>query len=252
MDQIVSFRDETQLGELVLKIRHENSMSPDRSAALILDGAFLMDSKSCASEFALARRGVEEALARISIGEGTPEATARTGLRVLVGGLGLGLTLCALLEFEAVGDVRVIELFESLIDWNRLHLSWLNKNALADKRVFCQAGDLVTWLSDRPRDKTPPDDKYDLILLDIDNGPTWLSRPENKGLYSEQGLVRLLPWLSPRGITIFWSTEIAPEFESKLSSLSWAKWWREIVPCEAKGCQKEMADVLYYVCLDEE
>ncbi len=256
MERTASWRDETSLGELVLKIRHEDDAAQTRSAALILDGAFLMDSESCASEYALARRGAEEALERVSslrtVSAATDAVSAWGALRVLVGGLGLGLTLQALLEYENVRYVQVVELFGALIDWNRLHLGWLNNDALTDKRVFCQAGDLVSWLRAVPDSKNPAMKPYDLILLDIDNGPTWLSRPANENLYSEAGLASLRPWLSPEGLAVFWATEIAPEFEQRLNALSWASWRREMIPCEPKRQQHsrgEMNDVLYYLCL---
>ncbi|HEX3043861.1 MAG TPA: spermine/spermidine synthase, partial [Bacillota bacterium] len=60
---------------------------------------------------------------------------------------------------------------------------------------------------------------YDLIALDIDNGPAWLSHPANFQLYSMESLKRLNDLLNPGGVITFWSVDAAPEFEIKLTQV---------------------------------
>ena len=227
MRETVTYRQETDRGELALRIRHSVAGKPE-SAALILDGSFLMDSDSCASEIALADRGMRELL---WLGVTAP--------RVLIGGLGLGLTLKALLAYGEPVHLLVIELFEKLFDWNREYLGFLNGNGLRDPRVVCLPGDLVDILA------TPPERPYDLLLLDIDNGPTWLSQPANDRLYSATGLERLRPWMTERGLVIFWATEKAPGFEAQLDRTTWVTWHREIIKCESPRGDDSLNDVLY-------
>jgi spermidine synthase len=57
---------------------------------------------------------------------------------------------------------------------------------------------------------------YDLICLDTDNGPGWLVREENAGLYDEAGVRLAHDALRPGGAVVFWSTQRYPGFEVRL------------------------------------
>jgi hypothetical protein len=132
-----SRRAATPWGELVLQIRP----GPPPSAALILAGLFLMDSESGASERALAQRGlarlsaIRAGWANRAIPASRGDDPAQVAVRALIGGLGLGITLRALLDDPLVRQVQVVELFEELVAWNRQHLGFLNGGALDDPRV---------------------------------------------------------------------------------------------------------------------
>lgn len=234
MDTLV-LREQTPWGELVLRI--EGGARP--VVRLILEGTFLMDSESVASERALAHRG----LARWREFSGRPRAKASP--RVLVGGLGFGITLRAALESQAA-SVVVVELFEPLIGWNRTHLAALDGRALADPRVRCLRGDLIELLASGG----PLADPFDLMLLDIGNGPSWLSREENAALYSADGLPRVVVRLNPDGTAVFWATERASDFEACLTQASAAgriEWgWEEVAAEPARG-QRVPPDILYWV-----
>jgi spermidine synthase len=229
MRETITHRQETEWGELALVIRLGENSDPE-SAALILNGSFLMDSDSHASEVALASRGMA---ALADSGIVTP--------KVLVGGLGLGLTLKAVLAYSQVAEVKVVELFEALFDWNRKYLGFLNGDCFDDPRIVPVVADLVTAL------RTPPPAPYDLLLLDIDNGPTWLSVPENEKLYDLDGLENLRLWLTPKGVAVFWATEPAPEFEAVLSATSGAVWRREDIKCESPRSDDSLWDALYFL-----
>lgn len=225
-----SHRAETPWGDLVLRIRS----GPPPSAALILAGLFLMDSESGVSERALAQRG----LARLhEVRGGT---TARASLRVLVGGLGLGITLRELLDSPAVGHAHVVELLEPLVAWNRARLTFLNGGALDDPRVSIETGDLLDFLEQEPQ-------PYDLVLLDVDNGPTMLSLPANSRLYAAEGLGRLRRWLAPQSVAVFWATEVAAGFERALAEQKGALWFRETVGWRPARGGREFCDVLYFL-----
>jgi spermidine synthase len=224
-----SQRAMTSWGELVLQVR----AGPPPSAALILEGLFLMDSESGASERALAQRGV----ARLGEVRG---GSAPASVQVLVGGLGLGITLRALLDEPVVGQVQVVELFEELVTWNREHLGFLNAGALADPRVSVTTGDVHAFLHQEPR-------PVDLILFDVDNGPTMLSLPANRALYTPEGLTRIRRWLAPRGVAVFWATEEATAFERALDAQAGASWSKETIDWRPERGGREFADVLYYL-----
>jgi spermidine synthase len=85
--------------------------------------------------------------------------------------------------------------------------------------VSCFVGDLREYLM-RGADAGA----FDLLLLDVDNGPTWLALPSNAWLYAREGLEALRIRMAPAGVAAFWATERAPDFEAQLADLSWGAW----------------------------
>src|SRR6187402_722003 len=83
--------------------------------------------------------GSEEALATL----GCAEARQLARPRVLVGGLGMGFTLRAVLDvLPATATVTVAELVPAVIAWNRDPLAALARYPLRDRRVRIQAADV--------------------------------------------------------------------------------------------------------------
>jgi spermidine synthase len=75
---------------------------------------------------------------------------------------------------------------------------------LADPRVLVREGNV------RDSIITASGGEYDLILLDVDNGPESLSAVGNHDLYSEAGLRQCWAALRPGGVLAIWSSEPAP------------------------------------------
>jgi spermidine synthase len=166
-----------------------------------VDGYDLMSSRA---------HGSEEELARLAVG--ALESPGRRGVRLLVGGLGMGFTLrSALDELKAWPGARVevAEFFQVVVDWNRSHLGHLAGHPLEDRRVTVTVGDV----SDCFEAPSPP---YDVILLDVDNGPAGLTLASNEALYSERGLARIHGSLSPRGVLAVWSSSRDDTFLHRL------------------------------------
>lgn len=158
-------------------------------------GMLLMSSRAHASEEALA----DQALARI-----------RTPQNVLVGGLGLGFTLRAVLDRVApTTRVTVCELLPALVEWNRQHVGQLAGHPLADPRSEVVVGDVYDHIKRSP-------DTFDVILLDVDNGPTALSNASNQMLYSDRGIRACLRALRSRGVLAVWSAGPSARFERAL------------------------------------
>ncbi|TXQ90535.1 hypothetical protein, partial [Escherichia coli] len=57
---------------------------------------------------------------------------------------------------------------------------------------------------------------YDAILLDVDNGPDGLTRPENDRLYNEMGLAAAMAALRPAGVLAVWSAHPDRNFTQRL------------------------------------
>ena len=181
MDQsAVIARADSAAGEVVLRRR-------GGVIELIVGGVFVMDTVDVSTEVELAR----VALSR----HPRPE-------RVLVGGLGLGFTAAAVLADPRVRLVRVAEIAAPLVDWAERGL--MPAPGLTDERLTVEVADVGTVL-DASRGE------WDLVLLDVDNGPGFLVRPENADLYAAAGLRSAAAALAPRGVLAIWSSHRAPD-----------------------------------------
>src|SRR5579883_1068764 len=160
---------------------------------IVWDGCFLMASDCRRSERALAELGL------------APLAQ-RDDVTVLVGGLGMGHTLRAALDQPGVARVDVVEISQAIVDWNREHFRALHGDALADPRVHLHVADLARFV-ERARPDERVRDGWLALLLDVDNGPSWTSRPANASLYDDDGLARLERALRPGGVLAVWSAQ---------------------------------------------
>ncbi|MES1150464.1 MAG: hypothetical protein ABUL54_01115 [Dongia sp.] len=126
--------------------------------------------------------------------------------RILIGGLGLGYTVAALSEkLGARGSITVAEFSPAVIGWFHAHIRPSVLPALP-ANVEIVAADVLTHLWEQPR--------YDLIVLDIDNGPEPFTREGNAALYDRDGLRVLRDRLRPGGAVLLWSGFEAAEFET--------------------------------------
>lgn len=182
--RIVLGRAEDEYGEVVLARR-------DDVLELVVDGVFAMDTVHTATEEALA----ELTLSRLR----------GHGLRILVGGLGLGFTTATLLADPRVAAVDVIELHSSLVGWVRQGLVPSAKGLLEDPRLSVLIGDVVDVVPGLPRAG------LDALLLDVDNGPGFLTHPANTAVYAPPFLVAAARALRRGGVLGVWSADAAPE-----------------------------------------
>jgi spermidine synthase len=164
---------------------------------ILADGKDLMSSRMKGSEEELARLGCE--LARK-----LPNPI------VLVGGLGMGFTLRATLDCLPVeATVVVAELMPEVVEWNRGPLGVLTGHALTDRRVLVEVGDVTVILREGKA-------RFDVILLDVDNGPAAFSQASNAGLYDNAGLLTIRAALKPGGMLAVWSAWDDRKFEHRL------------------------------------
>jgi spermidine synthase len=163
-----------------------------------VDQRILMSNRMHDSEEALAER----ALARVH----DPRAVA-------VGGLGLGYTLRAVLDIVSEeAEVTVAELVPELVEWNRTCLGAQARHPLEDPRCRVVVGDVFDLLK-RSRDT------FDVILLDVDNGPQALAQAKNQRLYGEGGVRACHAALRPDGVLAVWSAGPSARYVRKLETL---------------------------------
>ena len=193
----------TPMGELVLRRTHPPSLDGEAVYEVTLDGEFLMSSLVTDSERALARRTLGLFGARPA--------------RVLVGGLGLGYTAAAALEFDFVTELVVLEAHAHVIRWHHDRLVPASASLAADPRCSFVEQDFFAWARDA--DVTPAG-RFDAILVDIDHSPDEPLDPSHADLYTTAGLRRLASRLSPGGVFGLWSAEPPdPAFVARLSKV---------------------------------
>ncbi len=148
-----------------------------------------------------AAHGSEEQMARRALGHLSNRGRRRRApVRVLVGGLGLGYTLRAVLDqLEPDDVVEVAELLPAIVRWHREGpLGELARRPLEDPRTTLRREDVQKTLALEKG-------SYDAILLDVDNGPSAMVAKGNARLYDAQGIALCRDALAPDGTLIVWS-----------------------------------------------
>ena len=190
-------RSVSEHGELVLRERHPETDGPT-VLELRANGVFVMDSAEHASELALA----DAALGVVD----RPR-------RVLVGGLGLGFTLDRVLGDRRVERCDVVEIEPALVEWMRDGTIPHGRRLLADDRARIVVADVATAVAEA----APA--SYDVVLLDVDNGPGHLVHQANAALYREPFLTSVRERLTPGGAVVIWSAAREPELEDDLRTV---------------------------------
>lgn len=186
MEAEILGRAETPDGEILLRRRGE-------VVELIVNGVFAMDTVDISSELALA-----------------DAAGVRQG-RVLVGGLGLGFTAARLLERGA--EVDVVERAGPLLEWARRGVTPQLGRLAGHPRVQLHHADIIGFV-------TTTTETWDAIVLDVDNGPSFLIHADNAEVYSERFLRACLTRLTRGGRLLIWCESASPALEIALHRLT--------------------------------
>ncbi len=193
--EILAYED-TPLGPLCLRRRELLSAPGTVVTEVTLNHEFLMSSYNTASE-----RG----LSRIAI-----EMHRGSGLKVLVGGLGLGYTAEAALAYPDVASVEVVEFLPEVIGWFDRGLVPLAEKLAADPRFSTSQGDVYARLGE------PAAALFDIILIDVDHAPDDQLSDANDWFYTEDGLERARAHLAPAGVLGVWSSAESSSFSRAL------------------------------------
>lgn len=195
--KVILSRVTTPHGELQLQRWTETDEKGQPVYEVIFNGVFLMASYNELSEKALATLAIE------------PLTSDRQDLRILIGGLGIGYSLRATLDDDRIQAVDVVEIEEHIIRWAKNSLSELSGNACSDSRVHVIQMDLGDYI-------TQTDKTYDAIILDIDNGPTWLALASNQRLYEKPALRKFMTLLRDGGVFTIWAAHQCAPFQNRL------------------------------------
>jgi spermidine synthase len=165
---------------------------------VISNGVFLMDTRDGRSERLLVRAALD---------------AVEDARSMLIGGLGVGFSLLEAVSDPLLHRIDVVEIEEAVVRWHDTYLRALTGDALADPRVSVLTADLADHVAASP---TP----YDVICVDVDNGPTWTVTPDNDELYGEEGTRGLLGAMRPGGALAVWSAKPVPSYEERLRRLA--------------------------------
>ncbi len=174
----------------------------EKDFMLSIAGRVLMTSQIRKSELAVAELGCAP-------------IRDRAGPKVLIGGLGLGFTLRAALDsLPADAEVEVAELNGVVVDWCKGPCASLTDDALADPRVRVYVGDVTDRI--RRAAKSPPEAKYDAIILDLYLGPVKGNDPALDALYGKAILAKTRDALKAGGMYAVWGEERHAPFEARM------------------------------------
>ncbi len=194
----------------------------DRDFYLMLGSGQLMSTDACASEQTMAELACAALPARP---------------RVLIGGFGFGFTLKRVASLcPAASTIQVAELLPEIIQWNREFLHEVNGHLMEDPRVEVKLGDVFDLMDGEEKNR------YDAILLDVDNSPDPLVQKGNARLYARPGLARIRSSLNPGGRVVFWSANRDPAFARSLTQ-TFAK--VECIPAKAYPKAKRFTHTLF-------
>ena len=214
-------REEGPKGDALELVRRDTEL------AIRTHGRLLMSSR---------QHGSEEAMADVLNVQAAALSRARGPRRILVGGLGLGYTLRAVLDRLRPGDaVTVAELSPAIVAWNRGVLAELAARPLEDPRVRLIVADVGQVLRTEQA-------AFDAVLLDVDNGPEALSTAGNRRLYDTAGLAWLRDALRPAGTAVVWSAGEDPSFEARLRRAGFTVSRK---PVSARNCRGGTSHVLF-------
>ncbi len=196
MEYVELARTATERGEVVLRERRD----PDSPTVVELrvNGAYVMDTLETVSEQGLAT---------------TALAHVEDPRQVLVGGLGLGFTAHEVLSDHRVERLVVVEIEEALVGWMRDGTVPHGPAYLADERLTVVAADIKQAISEA----TPA--SYDLVLLDVDNGPDFLVYDDNSAVYQAGFLREVADALRPGGAVAVWSAAESAALRGELAEV---------------------------------
>jgi spermidine synthase len=138
---------------------------------------------------------------------------------ILIGGLGLGYTLARLLETlterrcATPSRITVAERSGAVLRWFA---------GIVNPRLAATLPSGVRLVESDVADQLGGDGRWDIIVLDVDNGPEALSAPGNAALYEERGLARCRDSLAPSGHLLLWTAFDDPTFVACAGSAGFA------------------------------
>ena len=180
------------------------SITLSKDFLITVGGLVLMNSLSNRSEIVLGQLGCKH-------------LKDHPGPRVLVGGLGMGYTLKAVLDcLPATAQVVVAELNPVVVDWCKGPLALLTDCVVSDPRVTAEIGDVADLLRRTANDKKSL--KFDAVVFDLYKGPHHKTDKVKDPLYGSRAIANVYTVLKPGGVFTIWGENYDEGFDKRLIS----------------------------------
>lgn len=190
--------DKTESPDGLLELRRRG----ERDFLIMINNRVLMNSSSNRSE--------------IVLGEACKLVASRKNPRVLIGGLGMALTLRASLDsLPPSAQIVVAELNQAIVNWCRGPLADLTKNAASDSRVTIVIDDVAKVIAQSAHVGSQ---KFDAIIIDLYEGPGSATDPKNDPFYGSRALSSTAAALTPGGVFAVWGENTEAGFEKRLTA----------------------------------
>jgi spermidine synthase len=191
--------DKADTADGVLELRRRG----ERDFLILVNNRVLMNSSANRSEEALGTLAAQA-------------AAGRARPRVLIGGLGMGITLRSALDsLPATATVVVAELNPVVVAWCRGPLAELTGGAISDPRVSVVIDDVAAVIS---RARREGGERFEAIIIDLYEGPHAGTDRENDPFYGSGALKRTRAALSSGGIFAVWGENRDKGFEKRLGA----------------------------------
>ena len=186
--------------EGVLELRQRD----DRDFLITVGGLVLMNSMANRSEVVLGQLGCKH-------------LNAHARPRVLVGGLGMGCTLRAVLDsLPSTAEVVVAELNPVVLKWCQGPLARLTDGAASDPRVHVEITDVAELVRKTAKGDSPQ--KFDAIVFDLYKGPHYHTDKLKDPLYGSRAIANARSAMKPGGVFSVWGENFDEGFDKRLRS----------------------------------
>jgi spermidine synthase len=190
--------EKVETADGVLELRKRG----DRDFMILINNRVLMNSSANRSEIVLG----ELACRKIA---------TRHRPRVLIGGLGMGLTLRAALDvLTDRARVIVADLNPEIVTWCRGPLAELTTRAVDDPRVTVVIDDVTAVIA---RAAQSGAEQFDAIIIDLYEGPGASSNALHDPFYGSRALKTTAAALSSGGVFAVWGENPDASFEKRLA-----------------------------------
>ncbi len=174
--------------------KYENAEKEDFE--IIINGVFIMATCNSGSSEFLIRNAVNR------IKEDRP-------LSVLIAGLGMGFTVAEACRNERIKSIDVVEMEEVIVDWNKKYFKTCKHSCFNSERVGLYIDDFYKHAINSQK-------SYDIVCIDIDNGPMLLVNEGNKRVYTSEFMRVISGVLNNAGVCVIWSCDMDRRLEQSM------------------------------------
>jgi spermidine synthase len=166
---------------------------------IIINGVFIMATYNSGSSEFLIRNAVSR------IEEDGP-------LSVLIAGFGMGFTVSEACRDERIKSIDVVEMEEVIVDWNKRYFKTFEQSCFDSERVKLYIDDFYKHAINSKK-------SYDIVCIDIDNGPMLLVNEGNEKVYTCEFMRVVAGVLNKDGICVIWSCDRDRRLEQSMEDV---------------------------------